>query len=39
VKKFAEDQWFSFVPGQYYPVKLAVGTPWSESSKLIQTIP
>ena len=39
VKKFAEDQWFSFVPGQYYSVKLAVGSPWSESSKLIQITP
>jgi hypothetical protein len=39
VKKFAEDQWFSFVPGQYYRVKLAVGSPWSESSKLIQITP
>jgi hypothetical protein len=39
VKKFAEDQWFSFVPGQYYCVKLAVGSPWSASSKLIQITP
>ena len=36
VKKFAEDQFFKFVAGQYYRVKLAVGTPWSESTMLIR---
>lgn len=36
VKKFAEDQSLPIVAGQYYRVKLAVGTPWSESTVLIR---
>jgi len=35
IKKFAEDQWFTFVPGQYYRVKLAVGPTWNEKTILI----
>lgn len=36
IKKFAEDQSLPIVAGQYYRVKLAVGTPWSESTVLIR---
>jgi len=39
IKKFAEDQWFAFVPGQYYRVKLATGPSFAEITKLIQIIP
>lgn len=39
VRKFAEDQWFQFVPGQYYRVKLAVGPGWIERSVLIHIKP
>ena len=36
VKKFAEARGLPIVAGQYYRVKLAVGTPWSESTVLIR---
>lgn len=39
VKKWAEDHYFGFVPGQYYRVKLAVGTPWNEHTKIISIQP
>ncbi len=39
LKKFAEDKWFIFSPGQYYRVKLAFGNPWKETSRLIKIIP
>lgn len=35
IKHWAEDQWFIFVPGQYYRVKLAVDPGWHERSQLI----
>lgn len=38
-KKFAEDQWFAFVAGQYYRVKLATGPVWSETTTLIYIKP
>jgi hypothetical protein len=39
VKGFAASRGLTLTQGQYYRVKLAVGTPWSEASKLIQIIP
>lgn len=39
VKRFAQDQWFIFSPGQYYRVKLAVGPGWQETSTLIYIKP
>jgi hypothetical protein len=39
VKKFAEDQYFRFVGGQYYRVKLAVGPGWQERTQLIYVQP
>jgi hypothetical protein len=39
VKKFAEDQWFKFVPGQYYRAKLAIGPEWHETTTLIYIKP
>lgn len=38
-KKWAEDHYFGFVPGQYYRVKLAVGSPWNEHTKVISIQP
>lgn len=35
LKKFAEDRWFRFVPGQYYRVKLGVGPGFTDTSTLI----
>lgn len=35
IKQFAQDQWFTFVSGQYYRVKLAVGPVWAEYSALV----
>lgn len=35
VKKWAEDKWFTFVGGQYYRVKLAVGPGWNDRTQLI----
>jgi hypothetical protein len=35
IKRFAQDQWFVFVSGQYYRVKLAVGPVWAEYTTLI----
>jgi hypothetical protein len=29
----------SFLPGQYYRVKLAVGSPWNETVQLVQVLP
>lgn len=39
VKRFAEDQWFIFSPGQYYRVKLAVGPGWNDTTTLIYIKP
>lgn len=39
VKGYATSKGLQFVQGEYYRVKLAVGTPWSEASKLIQITP
>lgn len=39
LKKFAQDRWFIFVPGQYYRVKLAFGNPWRETTRLVKIIP
>ena len=38
-KRFAEDQWFGFVAGQYYRIKLATGSPWKEVTKLARIQP
>jgi hypothetical protein len=35
VMRWAQDQWFGFSAGQYYRVKLAVGSPWNETTTLI----
>ncbi len=39
LKKWAEDHYVGFVAGQYYRVKLAVGTPWNEHTKVISIKP
>jgi hypothetical protein len=39
VRAWAEDQWFHFVAGQYYRVKLAVGPGWHERTQLILITP
>ena len=39
LKKFAEDRYIGFYGGQHYLVKLAVGTPWNESTRLISITP
>jgi hypothetical protein len=35
IKHWAEDTWFTFVPGQYYRVKLGIDPGWHERTQLI----
>lgn len=39
MRRFAQDRYFIFVPGQYYWIKLAVGPRWSEAVTLIYIRP
>ena len=36
LKQFAQNNWFTFHPGQYYRVKIAFGSPWQEFTRLIK---
>ena len=36
LKQFAQNNWFTFHPGQYYRVKVAFGSPWQEITRLIK---
>jgi hypothetical protein len=40
VKRFAEDRWFNFVPGQYYRIKLGTGggSSWTDVTHLVQVL-
>jgi hypothetical protein len=39
IRRFAQDQSFVFVPGQYYRVKLGVGPAWNETTTLVHIAP
>ncbi|MCG8455160.1 MAG: RICIN domain-containing protein [Holophagales bacterium] len=38
IRRFAEDRWMGFGPGQYYRVKLGI-SPWHSTTKLIKILP